>query len=115
MAQKECIFCRIARGEVPSEVLYRDDRVFVVRDIRPRAPVHLLIIPLRHIAGPAYITPESEPVVGHLFTVAEEMARREGLGTRGYRLTVNVGPDAGQEVHHLHMHLLGGRALGAMG
>lgn len=115
MAQRECVFCRIARGEVPGEILYRDERVFVVRDIRPRAPVHLLLIPLEHIPSPAHVTPELEGVMGRLFTVAKEMARREGLEARGYRLTVNVGPDAGQEVQHLHMHLLGGRALGAMG
>jgi histidine triad (HIT) family protein len=112
---KDCIFCKIGRGEVESEILFRDDKVFVVRDIHPRAPVHLLIIPNNHLTSLAYVGPGQESLMGHLFTVAEEMARREGVTIRGYRLVVNQGPDSGQEIDHIHMHLLGGRRLGAMG
>ena len=112
---EECIFCRIASGEIPGEVLYRDDRAFVIRDIRPRAPTHLLVMPLEHVTYLASFTPEREALVGHLTMVAKEMASREGLTDRGYRLVVNQGPDSGQEVPHLHMHVLGGRPMEAMG
>ncbi|MBI4336783.1 MAG: HIT domain-containing protein [Chloroflexi bacterium] len=110
-----CIFCRILRGEVKGEVLYNDGQAFVIRDIRPRAPVHLLIIPVQHFTYLTYLNQATEPMVGHLFTVAEEMAKREGLGANGYRLVMNQGKDSGQEVAHLHLHLLGGKHLGTMG
>jgi histidine triad (HIT) family protein len=112
---KECIFCKIYRREVPSPILYDDGQAFAIRDIHPRAPVHLLIIPVRHFTYLTYLTEGMEQMVGHLFTVAEEMAKREGLGATGYRLVVNQGPNAGQEIEHLHMHLLGGKRLGPMG
>jgi histidine triad (HIT) family protein len=115
MAEKECIFCRIAQGEVESKILYRDDHVFVVRDIRPKAPVHLLIIPLRHIGGLGNVGSGQVPTLGQMFIVAEEMARREGVTLSGYRLILNQGPDSGQEVAHIHMHLLAGRRLSTMG
>lgn len=115
MSTQDCIFCKIIRGEVPSEALYRDDRCMVIRDIRPAAPVHLLIIPLAHLAGLAYVGAGQVPVMGHLFEVAEEMARREGVTLSGYRLVVNQGPDSGQEIPHVHMHLLAGRPLPPLG
>ncbi|MFQ5860513.1 MAG: histidine triad nucleotide-binding protein [Dehalococcoidia bacterium] len=115
MSTEDCIFCKIRQGEVEGNILYQDDHCFVIQDIRPKAPVHLLIIPNQHITGLAYITPASEPTVGHLFVVAEEMARRQGVTLSGYRLVLNQGPDSGQEVSHIHLHLLGGRRLGAMG
>jgi histidine triad (HIT) family protein len=96
-------------------MLYRDDRVYVIRDISPKAPVHLLIIPLQHLAGLAYIGPGQEAPMGHIFMVAEEMARREGITVSGYRLALNQGPNSGQQIDHLHVHLLGGRGLKAMG
>ncbi len=110
-----CIFCRIGSGEIPSEVLYRDDLSFVIRDIDPRAPVHLLVLPSEHVTYLATLTGEREALLGHLLLVAREMAQREGLTDWGYRLVVNQGPDSGQEVPHLHLHVLGGRSLGAMG
>ena len=112
---QECLLCQIASGEVKSEVLYRDHMSFVIRDINPRAPVHLLIVPLRHFTYLTYMTEVFEPMVGHLFAVAEEMAKREGIANQGYRVAINQGTDAGQTIAHLHAHLLGGRRLGPEG
>ncbi len=111
----ECIFCNMAQDPMHSEPVYRDDRVFVVKDINPTAPVHMLIIPNMHIASLAYVGPGQVPIMGHMFVVAEEIARREGVALSGYRLVLNQGDDSGQEIVHLHMHLLGGKKLGAMG
>ena len=111
---EECIFCRLGRQPPGPNLLYRDEVAFAVRDINPRAPVHLLIIPLQHFTYLTYLTPAHEAMVGHLFLVAEEMAKREAIGDQGYRLVINQGKAAGQEVAHLHLHLLGGRPLGAM-
>ena len=115
MTTRECVFCNISRDPVHPSPIYRDDRVFVVRDIRPKAPVHLLIIPNMHLASLAYVGPGQVPIMGHLFEVAEEMARREGVTLSGYRLALNQGQDSGQEIEHLHLHLLAGRKLRAMG
>ncbi len=114
MAQ-DCIFCKINQGQVKSDLLHRDDRCFVIRDIAARAPVHLLIIPNQHVTYLTNMSPEQETLVGHLFLVARDMAKREGVASTGYRLVINQGPDGGQEVAHLHLHLLGGRALRAIG
>ena len=114
MATQDCIFCKIPREDTGDGLLYRDDRVYVIRDIRPKAPVHLLIIPLQHLGSLAYVGPGQVPVMGQMFVVAEEMARREGVTLSGYRLIVNQGPDSGQEVPHIHMHLLAGQQLGAL-
>ena len=111
----DCIFCDIGRGQTDSELLFSDDRCFVIRDIAPLAPTHLLIIPYMHMTSLGYIGPGQEALFGHLFAVAEEMARREGATLSGYRLTLNQGQDSGQEIEHLHMHLLAGQKLGAMG
>ncbi len=115
MTTRECVFCDMVRDPVHKAPIYRDDRVFVVRDINPKAPIHLLIIPNRHLASLAYIGPGQVPIMGHMFVVAEEMARREGATLSGYRLTLNQGPDSGQELEHLHLHLLAGRRLTTMG
>ncbi len=115
MATSECIFCSIARNPTHEAPIYRDDRVFVVRDINPQAPIHLLVIPNMHLNSLAYIGPGQVPVMGHLFVVAEEMARREEATLSGYRLTLNQGQDSGQEIAHLHLHLLAGQRLGPMG
>ena len=114
MAQ-DCIFCRIASGEIPSDILYRDDRAFVIRDINPRAPVHLLVMPVEHFTWLTTMSEESEALVGHLVYVAQQMARREGVDASGYRLAVNQRDDAGQVIDHLHVHLLGGKRLGPVG
>ena len=115
MTTRECTFCSMARDSAHESPIYRDDQIFVLRDINPQAPVHLLIIPNMHLASLAYIGPGQVPIMGHLYVVAEEMARREGVTLSGYRLSLNQGDDSGQEVEHLHMHLLGGRKLGGMG
>lgn len=111
----DCIFCKISAGEIPSDFLYKDDLCFVVRDIRPRAPTHLLIIPREHITTLDVIESGKEQPAGHLLAVAHQMAKRAGVTGSGYRLVINQGPDSGQEVPHLHMHLLAGRRFGAMG
>ena len=115
MSTSECIFCGMARDSSHEAPIYRDDRAFVVRDINPKAPTHLLIIPNMHLPSLAYIGPGQVPIMGHLYVVAEEMARREGVTLSGYRLVLNQGTDSGQEIEHLHMHLLGGKSLGNMG
>ena len=112
---EDCIFCKIARGEIPSELLHRDDTAFVIRDINPRAPTHLLVLPIDHVTYLASFSPDMEALLGHLVLVANEMAEREGLTEGGYRLVINQGSDAGQEAPHLHLHVLGGRRLWAMG
>ena len=114
MAQ-DCIFCQIGRGEVKSDILHRDDNCFVIRDIAPKAPVHLLIVPSRHFTYLTGLSSEHYRMIGGMFDAAREMARREGVDGSGYRLIVNQGGDAGQVVAHLHMHLLAGRPLGEMG
>ena len=115
MAEQDCIFCKIGRGEVPSEFLYRDDSVYAIRDIRPKAPVHLLVIPFAHV-GALTGEPESRlEAMGKLLVVAARLAKQEGVDGTGYRLVVNQGPDSGQEVAHLHLHLLAGRQLTTMG
>ena len=112
---EECIFCKIRAGEIESEVLYRDDTCFVIRDMAPRAPVHLLVVPNRHFTYLTNLTPAHYSMIGGMFQAAEEMARREGVAETGYRLIVNQGTDSGQQVPHLHLHFLAGGPLGAMG
>lgn len=107
----DCIFCKIIAGELPSDTVYRDDEVIAFRDINPIAPVHLLIIPRRHIPSIRDLTKDDSPLLGHMYLVANRLAEEEGLAERGYRLVINCGDEAGQTVHHLHMHLLGGRVL----
>ena len=110
-----CIFCRIAAGEIPSDILYRDDRCFVIRDINPAAPVHLLVMPVEHFTYLTNMTEETSALIGHLYFVAQQMARREGVDESGYRLSINQHDDAGQDIDHLHVHLLGGARLGPVG
>lgn len=106
------IFQRILDGEIPCDAVYEDDQALAFRDVHPQAPVHVLVIPKTPIAGISRARAEHAPLLGHLLWVAAEVARSEGLDASGYRLIVNDGPDGGQSVHHLHVHVLGGRALG---
>ena len=108
----DCIFCKIAAGEIPAKKLYEDDRAVAIADIEPRAPVHVLVIPKRHIASLAEVgaSDEEKLLAGHLLGVANQLAREQGL-SKGYRVVINTGPDGGQTVDHLHVHLLGGRAM----
>ena len=114
MADK-CIFCEIRDGHVSSEVLYRGDSCFVIRDIAPAAPIHLLVIPYEHFTYLSDLTPSFSTTLGDMFMAAKEMAERDGVTNSGYRLIINQGVLAGQQVPHLHLHLLAGKLLGAMG
>jgi len=108
---KECIFCRIAAGEVPSDMVYQDQAFVAFRDISPQAPVHLLIIPKAHIGSLAELAEGEEELVGRLVMIAKNLAARQRIAEKGYRLVINSGPDGGQQVPHLHLHLIGGRKL----
>lgn len=108
----ECIFCRIAAGEIPADLVYEDEAVVAFRDLNPQAPTHILIIPRRHIATTNDLTPEDAELVGKLVLVAKQVAAKEGIAEDGYRLVLNCNAGAGQTVFHIHLHLLGGRALG---
>ncbi len=105
----DCLFCKMVAGEIQPDVVRETDEVLAFRDINPQAPTHILIIPKRHIATLNDITPEDAGLVGRLFTVARELAVSEGIAESGYRCVFNCNRDAGQEVFHLHLHLLGGR------
>ena len=106
-----CIFCRIAKGEIPARVAHGDDDILAFHDIDPRSPVHVLIIPRRHIPSVDQLETGDADIVGHMFMVAGALARELGVAGSGYRLVVNSGADAGQSVDHIHMHLLGGRPM----
>jgi len=108
----DCIFCKIISGEIPSDKAYEDEQVLAFRDIAPKAPVHVLIIPKTHIAGVREITADNSSVVAHIFTVIPQIAQQ--LGITDYRVVSNNGEQAGQTVHHLHFHLLSGGVLGEM-
>ena len=105
------IFAKIIAKEIPAQIVFEDDRALAFRDIGPKAPVHILIVPKKGIARVSEAKPEDEPILGHLLTVAADIARKEGIDATGYRLVINKGRDAGESVPHLHVHLLGGRAL----
>ena len=106
-----CIFCQIIEGTIPSTLVYEDEQVVAFRDIHPQAPVHILIIPRRHITSLAELTEAEESLAGHMVLVATTLAKREGILHKGFRLVINSGPQGGQLVGHLHLHLLGGREL----
>jgi histidine triad (HIT) family protein len=108
------LFERIIRGEIPASFVYRDERVVAFRDIHPRAPTHLLIVPVKPIPTVNDVTEADEALLGHMFLVAAQLARREGISDDGFRLIVNCNQHGGQEVFHLHLHLLGGKPLGPM-
>jgi histidine triad (HIT) family protein len=110
----DCIFCKIASGEVPATIVGQSDEFIAFEDIRPVAPVHLLVIPRRHVASMDEIAGLGLDVAGRLLGFIAETARAAGLAGSGYRLATNTGPDAGQEVSHLHWHIMGGRRLGGM-
>ena len=112
----DCLFCQIADGKIPGDILYQDEEVVAFRDINPQAPAHLLIIPRKHIPSLAHLSETDVPLVGHMTKVANSLAREHGISENGYRLVINCGEQGGQVVPHLHMHLLGGRKLsGKMG
>ena len=108
----DCLFCKICEGKIPATISYRDDDVVAFNDIGPKAPLHELVIPTRHIASLSEATPEDAALLGKLMIVAGQQARAAGFAESGFRVVINAGPDAGQSVAHLHLHLLAGRALG---
>jgi histidine triad (HIT) family protein len=108
------LFEKIIAGELPADIVYRDDKVVAFRDIRPAAPVHILIVPRKPIPTTDEIADEDEALMGHLMIVARNIAREQGVAKSGYRLILNCNPDSGQEVYHLHLHLLGGKPMGPL-
>ena len=111
---EDTIFGKIIKGEIPADIVYQDDLVTAFRDVNPQAPTHVLIVPNKAIPTVADVTPEDEQALGRMFIAAAKLAEEEGIAVDGYRLIVNCRENGGQEVLHLHMHLLGGRRLGPM-
>ncbi len=107
---ENCLFCKIVAGDIPSTKVYEDEKVLAFRDIAPMAPVHILVLPKAHIGSVDEVCAENADVVAHIFTVIPQIAKAEGL-ENGYRVVSNCGADAGQTVHHLHFHILGGKQL----
>ena len=107
-----CLFCRIGRGEIPADIVHEDDLVVAFRDINPKAPTHILLIPREHMYSAADLDETDAEMLGRLFSVAAQLARDAGIAERGFRLVTNSGPAAGQSVDHLHFHLMGGRSMG---
>jgi histidine triad (HIT) family protein len=105
----ECLFCEIVARRRPAEIEYEDDEVLAFRDIYPKAPVHLLVVPKRHIESVLTLDPDDAPLVGRLVLAARRIGEARGFGERGYRLGINCGPEGGQHVYHLHVHFLAGR------
>jgi histidine triad (HIT) family protein len=109
---ESCVFCRVAEGKAPARVLFADDEVVAFHDLAPRAPVHVLVIPRRHVVSLAHTEGDDGGLLGRLLLAAAEAARRTGIAETGYRVVTNIGAGAGQTVHHLHLHVLGGRPMG---
>ena len=107
----DCVFCQIVAGKIPTEFLYQDEEAAAFRDINPAAPTHIIITPKKHIPSLADLSEADLPLMGHLVKIANQLAKKEGILERGYRLVVNCGKEGGQVVPHLHIHLLGGRRI----
>lgn len=107
----DCLFCAIVAGDIPATRVHEDDAVIAFADINPQAPTHILVIPREHIGSAAELTPAHDALWARMLHVAQELARSEGIESRGYRIVTNVGHDGGQTVRHLHLHLLGGRLM----
>jgi len=108
---EDCLFCKIIKKELPADIIYEDDDFLSFRDISPRAPIHFLIIPKKHIPSINHLDQKDKELMGKLFLTASEIARKQKVSDKGYRLIINVGKDAGQAVAHLHLHLLAGKTL----
>lgn len=108
----DCVFCKIVNKTIKSEILFENENLVVIKDILPKAPVHLLIVPKKHVAGINHLQPEDEALPGEMVLTAKAMAEKFGIGGKGYKLVFNVGRDGGQTVPHLHLHLLGGKSMG---
>lgn len=111
MTETNCLFCRIIAGEIPAELIHRDDQCVVIRDTNPQAPTHLLVIPRDHLESLDEAARQDEAMLGHLLRTAARLANEQGLNESGYRTVINTGAGAGQSVFHLHVHVLGGRPM----
>lgn len=109
---EDCIFCKIIKKEVPADIVYEDDEIIAFKDIQPAAPIHILVIPKKHIPSLVELEKEDEHLIGRIYTIINQIAQSQGIIKRGYRVIVNCGSDGGQEVGHLHFHLLAGKKLG---
>lgn len=109
---EDCIFCKIIQGEIPSKKVYEDEEILAFEDIQPAAPIHILVIPKKHITSLAFLEKEDEPLIGKIYGVIHKLAQEKGFQEKGYRVIVNCGEDGGQEVMHLHFHLLAGQKFG---
>ena len=109
---EDCIFCKIANREIPSNIVYESDEIIAFRDVNPVAPVHILVIPKKHFNSVLDLNVEDEVLVGKIYTVINKIAKQEGIDKTGFRIVVNCGEDGGQEVKHLHFHIIGGKKLG---
>lgn len=109
---EDCIFCKIIRREVPSTIVYEDEEIIAFKDIQPAAPIHILVIPKKHIPSLVQLEKEDEILIGKIYTIINKIAEEQGVLDKGYRVIVNCGQDGGQEVGHLHFHLLAGKRLG---
>ncbi len=107
----DCIFCQIAEGKIPSDTVYQDEEIIAFRDINPQAPVHIVIIPRKHIASLSHLSEGDSALVGRMVAIANKLAQDEGIAEKGYRVVINCGKEGGQLVPHLHLHLVGGRQL----
>ncbi len=107
----DCIFCKIIKGEIPSKKVYEDKDIFAFEDINPQAPVHILIVPKKHIEKSLDVTGQDKELIGSIFLVANKLAKEKGIAESGFRLVVNCNRDSGQDVFHIHFHLLGGRKM----
>jgi histidine triad (HIT) family protein len=112
MSESNCLFCKILDGDIPADIVYESETAIAFRDINPQAPTHVLIIPRKHIATINEIAEEDQALIGSLYSAAREIAAAEGIAEEGYRAVMNCNEGAGQTVFHIHLHLLGGRALG---
>ena len=110
---EECIFCKIVTGAVPGDIVYQDKDFLAFRDILPKAPTHVLIIPKTHISSLVELADRQPELAGHLIIIAKNLAEKEGIANKGYRLVINCGPEGGQAVPHVHLHLIGGRQMDA--
>lgn len=111
----DCIFCKIVAGAIPSNKVYEDEHVVAFHDIQPQAPVHVLVIPKKHVASVNDLTAEDSPMMGQLFAAIQQVARKTGVAGTGFRVLTNTGKNAGQVVFHLHFHVMGGKPLGHLG
>jgi histidine triad (HIT) family protein len=108
----DCIFCKIAKKEIPSKIIHEDDRLVVFEDIAPQAPTHVLVVPKKHISTTLEIKDEDNALIGHMLQAAARIAEKKGIAERGFRVVMNTNAEAGQTVFHIHLHVLGGRAMG---